>query len=641
MHLRSCRECGDEFTFALPSGEEIVVIAGIPLRGTKYTAVSYVWGDVQMLKLACGNCSATLSFPMASVSKLGKLLALGHRGTHDIRRVWLDALSINQADHADIARQIAVMGNIYREAAFVSVLLPSEDLDAFGALEQLVSCSKMLYFERRDCFENNNEPLPKTGNGSKSTNELEDMPTSELCRSYLDSISSFRQVMLSSTYWSRAWTFQEWAMAKDIHVEHEESRPETRIENAKSTVLLAILMLARYKLSLPEQELKVNIGLSRQSVPTVMRIVGSLFPNFDLFKADTSLRDPSSIERLISKIEVDSANSTGVNSDLSGDLSNFKTLLCLMLNAFGLHRRNARFEADLVCCWASMCNISYPYSRDDSLARSLQKVVGAIRRRGIRLYNFTVNTEGAGLEVDLLFLDHAAFYTPRVTTLDVAGALEAALFSGAIVTELHLHNTVSCREPHPALAGAGVAVSPVANARIASLSLLSDIPAFNAHFEGGIVEQWGVPGAGQERHAWGYGFALDDDGVYRGNDFSLTVVEVDVHDSNVAGKDSVRLWAICPARFGPAHLFVAVETINRTLVLVAHGGHDGQERAVAYLTSTDSSRISRVVEVDAAGRLAVMVERTVWSDPRKEMVGPDRFVFEGKVALSEQVLPVL
>ena len=90
-------------------------------------------------------------------------------------------------------------------------------------------------------------------------------------------------------------------MATDIHVEHEGSRPETSIDNAKSSVLLAILMLARYKLSLPEQELKVNVGLSRQSVPTVMRIVGSLFPNFDLFEADTSLRDPSSIERLISK----------------------------------------------------------------------------------------------------------------------------------------------------------------------------------------------------------------------------------------------------------------------------------------------------------------------------------------------------
>ena len=225
-----------------------------------------------------------------------------------------------------------------------------------------------------------------------------------------------------------------------------------------------------------------------------------------------------------------------MNSDLSGHLSNFKTLLCLMLNAFGLHRRNARFEADLVCCWASMCNISYPYSRDDSLARSLQKVVGAIRRRGIRLYNFTGNTEGAGLEVDLLFLDHAAFYTPRVTTLHVAGALEAALFSGAIATERHLHNAVSCREPHPAVAGAGVAVSPVANARIASLSLLSDVPASNAHFEGGVVEQWGVPGDGQERYAWGYGFALDDDGVDWGNGFSLAVVEVDVHGSNVAGR---------------------------------------------------------------------------------------------------------
>jgi hypothetical protein len=390
-------------------------------------------------------------------------------------------------------------------------------------------------------------------------------------------------------------------------------------------------------LDLPEQEQNINFSLSRRSIPTVMRIVGSLFPNFDLFKADKNLNDLSNIDRLMSKIKADMTTAR-VDSELGTDPSDFKTLLCLMLNAFGLNQRKARFEADLVCCWASMCNVGYPYSRDDSLARSLQKVVRAIRGRGVRLYNFTVNARGgAGLEVDLLFLDHAAFYTPHVTTLDVAGPLEAALFSGVIVTERHLQNAVNCREARVDVAGAGVGVHAVANSRIASLSLLSDVPAFNAQLEAGVVEQWGAPGDGRERHVWAYGFALDGEGVDRGDDFVLAVAEVDVGNSNVAGKDGIKLWAVCPARFAEADLFVAVETINRTLVLAARGDHGGGGRAVAYLTNTDGSRTSRVVEVDASGRLRLPVEQTVWNHPRTEGI---QFVFEGTVVLSNEVLTV-
>jgi hypothetical protein len=38
--------------------------------------------------------------------------------------VWLDNLSINQEDHNDVATQLAVMGDIYRNAKYVSVFLP-------------------------------------------------------------------------------------------------------------------------------------------------------------------------------------------------------------------------------------------------------------------------------------------------------------------------------------------------------------------------------------------------------------------------------------------------------------------------------------------------------------------------------------
>src|SRR4051794_10723076 len=47
--------------------------------------------------------------------------------------------------------------------------------------------------------------------------------------------------------------------------------------------------------------------------------------------------------------------------------------LSMMLNAMGTNKREARFEADLIACWASMCNIKYDYKKEDSFGVALQK----------------------------------------------------------------------------------------------------------------------------------------------------------------------------------------------------------------------------------------------------------------------------
>jgi len=46
---------------------------------------------------------------MTSYLNFRRLLQFASPGT----KVWLDALSINHADHTDVARQVAVMGDIY------------------------------------------------------------------------------------------------------------------------------------------------------------------------------------------------------------------------------------------------------------------------------------------------------------------------------------------------------------------------------------------------------------------------------------------------------------------------------------------------------------------------------------------------
>jgi len=55
------------------------------------------------------QCRQVTTFPMTSYLNFRRLLQFASPGT----KVWLDALSINHADHTDVARQVAVMGDIY------------------------------------------------------------------------------------------------------------------------------------------------------------------------------------------------------------------------------------------------------------------------------------------------------------------------------------------------------------------------------------------------------------------------------------------------------------------------------------------------------------------------------------------------
>ena len=84
----------------------------------------------------------------------------------------------------------------------------------------------------------------------------------------------------------------------------------------------------------------------------------------------------------------------------------FYARLSIMLNSFGISERDARFQADKICCWASMCNIRYDYQKDDPFAVALQKVLKVLRQRGIQIYNFHVNTQS--LDVDVQFLKYAS-----------------------------------------------------------------------------------------------------------------------------------------------------------------------------------------------------------------------------------------
>lgn len=115
-----------------------------------------------------------------------------------------------------------------------------------------------------------------------------------------------------------------------------------------------------------------------------------------------------------------------------------------MLDSFaGMNERQATFEADLVFCWASMCNIRYDYSKDDPLPVAIAKVSRALRRRGIKLYNFTSSGQREQ-DVDLSFFEYASAHQ-QLNATNKASFPDAPIFSGQADTFKHFRTALmSC-----------------------------------------------------------------------------------------------------------------------------------------------------------------------------------------------------
>ena len=70
---------------------------------------------------------------MLSAQRFIYLMELGGGGNS----IWLDAVSIDQSDPAEIAKVVKLMGSIYSNARCVSELIPSSDIPAFTCLHQI------------------------------------------------------------------------------------------------------------------------------------------------------------------------------------------------------------------------------------------------------------------------------------------------------------------------------------------------------------------------------------------------------------------------------------------------------------------------------------------------------------------------
>ena len=255
--LDSCRYCSDHFQYTWNSWTTKVVV-GIP-KDESFTAVSYVWGNTSNLPLSCSRCGRVTYMPVESVAKFRYLMRLTQASG---RSIWLDALSIDQSDHEDIATQLPRMGEIYEKAWTVSVLLPKSDERAYRLLVYLGEAASYI----------NTSQLAKT----RPQCVVEDKVLSLICRIFWLLIEEFEKTVDSFTYWKRAWTFQEWALSHNISLALDGNYYSGTVDNIKFIIIQAATLMSVYRL-LQGQYCEIKFGIARGEIPTKFQTIRRLF----------------------------------------------------------------------------------------------------------------------------------------------------------------------------------------------------------------------------------------------------------------------------------------------------------------------------------------------------------------------------
>ena len=148
-----------------------------------FTALSYTWGP--------GSRDASIYVDSASFAVTANLLAaLKHlRKADSDRRVWVDAICINQADHLEKSLQVPKIHLIYRAAGscLAWLGLPSDDSElGMKTLGHLTHCLDCVEQCRKE-----NHPSTQSWNAARK--------------------------LLSRDYWRRTWILQELIWATDIY----------------------------------------------------------------------------------------------------------------------------------------------------------------------------------------------------------------------------------------------------------------------------------------------------------------------------------------------------------------------------------------------------------------------------------------
>ncbi|PVF98596.1 hypothetical protein CPB86DRAFT_350960 [Serendipita vermifera] len=587
IKVKVCRKCSGRFEYELDKDTTVTILCGPP-QGVIYHAMSYVWGDVRLHSLHCQHCQSVTKFPIKSVDKFQELVSLCGPGSS----IWLDCLSIDQSDPDDIKAQVATMGNIYKGTSSVGVLLPPEDKEAYEILARIHSVAVLIIQHRNDILANNERDF---GNG---------ITLGAACRGFYSELSKLENKLDTFTYWQRAWTFQEWALASSTDIACEGVSEPRKLEAVKPLVFAAGHLLAEYKLKY-HQYAEISLGFSRGEVPTRFDTIKRLFPLEDyLLPYDDVKESDSAFQTLFPHLGTDAM--LGIRSEPPKDeAAKFRARLNIMLDALSATKRQARFEADLVCCWASMCNIAYDYRREDSLGEALQKVITALRERGTKIYNFQANTSGSSGVVDLSFLNYSHAHQ-QCNATNNSYLPGAPVFTGVADTAVHIQTSLSQPLEPTAIEGDCVELTKVGGDIIFDISHLAKYdkvalrkamsPTFVGISDGfrftDVYEKIARVIESTDRAVLG----------------SYSIVVVSIPAKNKGTNAYLSAWGACRTSDISDDLFVAREDINGTLVLANAG------RVVSYLVLTSQQDGSHLIQTDEEGNINMKLKTPARGD---------------------------
>ncbi|KAF2260544.1 hypothetical protein CC78DRAFT_547389 [Lojkania enalia] len=283
-----------------------------------------------------------------------------------------------------------------------------------------------------------------------------------LIRKFFGQINKLWERFHEWSYWRRAWTFQEWALAKDLQLVLEvdpDGTIGTPYARFKSVVSFQAWRLCEHKLVCGQEAMEGFEGIPRGGIPALWtKIDRELKPEY----RGNMLAHTRCEGYMLAKRTPEAA---------------FRARIITMLNAISISKREAKFQADLVHCWASMCKIQYDYNHTDTFAEALQKVVRALRKAGFSIYNFLVNTSAACGEINCRFLNYAAEaegLSHWMTALVVPGA---PILTGRVETTTHIRLALTQDRTPTSLHGEAIGLRPTLEWDIVQATEAGDIDA--------------------------------------------------------------------------------------------------------------------------------------------------------------------
>jgi hypothetical protein len=162
----------------------------------RFAALSYAWGNPNPpSEVAIDGIQHRVSPNLAS--------ALRHlRSKSNVISLWADAVCINQADAAEKATQLFIMGEIYRQAERVLVWLGPESEDSNLAMDTIHRWAACKY----------EHPGRRRGSPTRYSIDI------DLDEVFNEAAFGAIMALLARPYWTRVWIQQEVALGRDVYM---------------------------------------------------------------------------------------------------------------------------------------------------------------------------------------------------------------------------------------------------------------------------------------------------------------------------------------------------------------------------------------------------------------------------------------